>query len=114
MYFNTVNNVNCPAAHRANYYSHIAYLGKFFLKRGEWGDYIDTYRDYDDRESAIQEVAEKFLMDIATDHGLISIEVTLDEIVADIWTTILALEPLGPTTPPRGVVWSAATLPSKD
>ncbi len=92
MYFDTINNVNCPAAHRANYYSHIAYLGKYFLKRGEWGDFIDTYRDYDDRESAIQEDARAFLMDIATEPGLASVEVTLEEIVADIWNTINALE----------------------
>lgn len=110
MYFAPINNVNCPAAHNANYYSHIANLGKYFLKRGEWGDFIDTYRDYDNRESAIREDAEKFLMDIATNPALESIEITLEEIVSDIWTTILALEPLGRTTPPKGVVWSVSTL----
>ena len=110
MYFKTLNASNSPAAHLANYYNHIACLGEYFIKRGAWLNNIDTYRDYDDRESAIREEARKFLTNIETNPAFASIEFTLEEIVADIWTTLLTLEPLGQTTPPKKVVWSAATF----
>ncbi len=92
MYFETINHVNCASAHKANYYNHIAKLANYFRKDGEWTRDIDSFRGYDDRASAVRELAYRFLCNLETNPHTTSIQVTLEQIVSDIWSSINALE----------------------